>query len=85
VIYNSLDAYPAEMDTLQQFCIALARGVVSNHRIILVEDLEMMKNMKYIEDYLGILKILNQKKHITMILSMLNNQYLSLFDKFFYI
>ena len=85
VIYNSLDAYPAEMDTLQQFCIALARGVVSNHRIILVEDLEMMKNMKYIEDYLGILKIINQKKHITMILSMLNNQYLSLFDKFFYI
>ena len=62
VIYNSLDAYPAEMDTLQQFCIALARGVVSNHSIILIEDLEMMKNMRYIEDYLGILKNLNHKK-----------------------
>lgn len=85
VIYNSLDAYPAEMDTLQQFCTTLARGVVSNHSIMLIEDLEMMKNMKYIEDYLGILKILNQKKHITMILSMINNQYRSLFDKFFYI
>ena len=77
-----LEKYPSALSVLQKFIVALARGLVSNHLFIFVEDLDLLHNVRYIEDYFGILKDVNQTNKITVVITLTNSeQWSSLFDQ----
>lgn len=79
---DMLEKYPSSLSVLQKFLIALARGLVGNHLFIFVEDLDLLKNVRYIEDYFGILKVINQANKITVVITLADNQqWSSLFDQ----
>lgn len=79
---DMLNIYPSSLSTLQKFIVALARGLVSQHQFILVEDLDLLQNIKHIEDYFGILKVINQTNNITIIVTLADSkEQFSLFDQ----
>lgn len=79
---DMLEMYPSTLNILQKFIVALARGLVCNHLFFFVEDLDLLQNIRYIEDYLGILKVINQTKNITVVVTLSSSkEWFSLFDK----
>ena len=77
-----LELYPSALSTLQKFIVALARGLVSNHQFFFVEDLDLIQNIRYIEDYLITLKIINQTNNITVVVTLANSkEWFSIFDQ----
>jgi ABC-type lipoprotein export system ATPase subunit len=79
---DMLELYPSALSTLQKFIVALARGLVSNHQFFFVEDLDLIQNIRYIEDYLITLKIINQTNNITVVVTLANSkEWFSIFDQ----
>ncbi|MDE5597573.1 MAG: hypothetical protein K2J04_07055, partial [Lachnospiraceae bacterium] len=79
---DMLEKYPSTLNVLQKFFVALARGLVSNHLFIFVEDLDLLHNVRYIEDYFGVLKDVNQTNKITVVVTLENSEkWSSLFDQ----
>lgn len=77
-----LEKYPSTLSVLQKFIVALARGLISNHLFIFVEDLDLLHNVRYIEDYFGVLKDVNQTNKITVVVTLENSEkWSSLFDQ----
>lgn len=71
---NMLEKYPSALSVLQKFIVTLARGLVSNHLFIFVEDLDLLHNVRYIEDYYGIIKDVNQTNKITIVITLADSE-----------
>ena len=73
------EKYPSALSVLQKFIVALARGLVSNHLFVFIEDLDLLHNVRYIEDYFGILKDVNK---ITVVITLADSEkWSSLFEQ----
>lgn len=79
---DMLEMHPSSLSALQKFIVALARGLVSNHHFFFIEDLDLLQNIGYIEDYFGILKVINQTNNITVIVTLASSEeWFSIFDQ----